>query len=187
MRVVVKPAGLLILLLSLGVLAFLAFGKFDTKKTQSLSPPVRRSNDLVSPVAFSVSGELGAKLVKLTPVDLPTGAKEGVRVTLTRKLKQRWDVQLIRNLRVAVPAGQSLTFSFKARSKTRNKICAVYEQAAAPYPKSLEKDIILTPEWTDYTFTFTTPAYAAAGAGYRLQIAYDKGEFEFADPILKAN
>jgi hypothetical protein len=81
---------------------------------------------------------------------------------------QFWDVQILRDAQVDVPAGQDLVLQLVARSATKNPVEVGFIRAGADYHADLSQKLTLTPNWKTYTVPFKasrTYLHATAGEG----------------------
>jgi hypothetical protein len=134
-RVVLKPAGLIIVTLTLFVLAFLAVAngrwraangaaeaalpEFKTARAKkSVAPPAVASPGLLEPGGLTLTEAARgyATLEPIPPAEQPTGCADGARVTVTRKPAEFQRVQIRRKLAKATGEGQTLTLRFWSRS-----------------------------------------------------------------------
>ena len=125
----------------------------------------------------------GGAWAYLTPsgasVLLPA-ADKALHVTVAAPVKAYYQVELTHDIAAAVPANSTLVYRFFARSPTSSPLHAVIEKRTAPYTKVMDKPLVLSPAWKQYTLTAKVPtAYAAKGLAARLQVGEKKGLIEF--------
>jgi hypothetical protein len=118
-----------------------------------------------------------------------TSAPGGVlHVTVHKAAASYYQIQLTHNIAAAVPAGATLTYTFSARSATKNPMYAVVEQSSAPYGKVVYNTVTLTPAWKQYTFSAKVPtSYAARALAARLQFGQKAGVLDFKSVSLSAS
>jgi hypothetical protein len=204
MRIVIKPLGAILLVATIAVLAFLAVTNGRRFLGTSSPPPATPTSASVEPagevkrvplknqveVLPGPGGILEASVIRAVPPEAaitlipaegkPGGFDKAMRVDVKLKPASAWTVQVIRETKVPVKEGQKLTARFWARSPNQHTINAVFERSDAPYTRSLDKQVKLTPEWKEYSFPFTTPAYASHGAKFDIQAGTETGIFEIA-------
>jgi hypothetical protein len=196
MRVVIKPLGIVLILVCLISLAGLAVfrgsqpsksaasagGTTDTASTEAALPLVKGAIVISDVNAWRLQGPQASTgtLSVLTQPDAPTADKQVLHIALTCPVQEEgWAVQLAQYIPSEVPSGQKFRCHFWARSKTKNKAYLVYEMAKKPYTKDFKQEFLLTPEWKEYNVIMTThQAYPARGSSVKYQVAFGPGEIE---------
>jgi len=181
MKVILKPAGLMVVLASFGLLAFIALPK-KTPEAGNSSAPSPGS----APVVTS-GGAPAAKLATAAPTSkvnwskakrilepditgnnwrqlagkghmelsvVPAGVPGHAfarRLVVSEAGANPWDLQIAHPLDVAFTKGQRVRLSFWARSTSKSPLMAVVEQAAEPYTKITTRSVSLTPQWQQFS------------------------------------
>jgi hypothetical protein len=193
MRVVIKPAGLLILVAVIAALSCLVF--FVRTRPQSATggeaPPPAKS------ASAGASSDLYAGHIwELTPGEAVTSSMEertdavsGVgepvkiyKIKIQKPTKDPWGVSLHLPTPAAVTKGEKLRMTFRARSSDKVPFVANFEQNGEPYTKSVSQEINTTDKWELYTFDFAAlESYAPEKSHTTLHCGIQKGVLEVAD------
>jgi hypothetical protein len=193
MRVIIKPMGFVLILVSFVVLAALIFiplAKTAKPLTGGKTWALSLSNVANDPDGWGVSqltpDSATARINTLT--DGPAGNEKSAKITVAKADKeQSWYVQSIYTLKEPLAQGQPLTLRFWARSSDSKTIVVVFEQNYEPYEKDLAQRVPLTPEWKQYSYSFiTTRAYDSGKSKLGFQIGETTGDFEFTGVELTA-
>lgn len=164
MRVVIKPAGLLILIAVIAALSCLVF--FGRPRPQSATvgeaPPAKSasagaSSDLYAGHIWELTpGEAGT-----SSMEERTGAVPGVgepvkiyKINILKPTKDPWGVSVHLPTPAAVTKGEKLRMTFRARSADKVPFVANFEQNSDPYTKSVSQEINTTEKWELYTVDF---------------------------------
>jgi hypothetical protein len=187
-RIIIKPLGAVVLLAAVGTLGVMAVQNQRGRRPAATAPaptgtvaaPDRRSDGLLRPDGFAISGDAAPAVAQLAPV----GSDGVYRISLSSKPKDPWGVVLIQPVAEAVPSGAHLTLRFRARCTTGSSatIKAAFEEDAPPYAKQLDKEVALGPAWKSVALPFTTTrAFAPSQSKVALQLGYQGGHLEIAD------
>lgn len=202
MRVIIKPAGLAILTLSLATLGLLA-----ARGVRTAAGPVAAA-PAAAPTAVPPTAPLPAGKALLPP-DLadwnvvgmaestrrkeivtdesaPFPEKKFVRCTVLRvRPGEHWSQQVMytRAHPTPVPPGRNCTVRFWGRSRKSSTMFVAIQQGVEPFQKDLDKRLTLTPEWRLYEMPFrTTHDYRKDGLQFVFQVGISPGEFDLAEP-----
>lgn len=200
MNVILKPGGLMLLLIAFATVSTAAILTYK-KQNPALAPIILSkgsiaNTQLVNSADGSVAPpddeELAAdnwRMIgqpsqftvawKKGPNDQYPKAKE---YTIKTKPKAgSWEIQIYQPIEDALPAGAQIQVRFWARSKDNGAIAAVIEQQAAPYNRLTAKEISLSPQWRSFTVeTQTTRALPSGWAKVGLQLAARPSVIEIA-------
>ncbi len=113
-----------------------------------------------SPWQLQKRGSAAGSLTTTTS-DKVEGAAAG-QVNVTAASSQVYDAELAQYGK-ALTAGQTYTFTFKAKASGSKSIDAVVQNASSPYTDYLRKTITLNTSWQTYTYTFTAPQTVSSG------------------------
>ena len=107
----------------------------------------------------------------------------GIRTEFSRKeTDQPWSSVLHIPLQGPIAAADTVTISFRARSRAKKRISVHAEQAQAPNDKFLSGTITLTPEFREYRFAASSSmAFAPGAAQVAIFLAHESGDAEFKD------
>lgn len=96
---------------------------------------------------------------------------------------QPWDSSFSA-ARIAVPVakGDTLLVQFWGRATPTSRVNVVFQQATAPFEKSIRETAALRPQWQKFTFYAPAKAaYPAGGANFELQLGLAAGKVQLAD------
>ena len=125
-----------------------------------------------------------AAMTTVPATGLPGGG-DALHIVVQTPASPDYDLQLSQSIPFALADQSILWMHFWGRSPTRNVIRAVVEKANPPYDKALAQSLVLTPEWKEYAFTFSTPAYGPGGANVHFVLGSQAGTVEIARVTLE--
>ena len=203
MRVVLKPAGLVALLLAIVGLAGLTLwqagrmtarplttaGKSgsDTPTVSVSTKPTFAGKLVIDPVAFpwTLATQPPAEAIKtdFSSAQIPGEIKHAVRLTVTKVDPTKfWCAQLIKQVPQPIAANHNLIVTFWARSKTNVSVHVVFEEGQVPHTPELDTVIAFTPDWKEYTLHFRTNRdHTKIPANFCLKAGIMPGELEISE------
>lgn len=200
MNVILKPGGLMLLLIAFATVSTAAILTYK-RQNATLAPIIISNGNIARPgLAASTDGsvpppddeELAADNWRMIgqPSQFAVAWKKGpndqypTAKEYTIKTKPKggpWDIQTYQPIEDALPAGAQIQVRFWARSKDNGAITAVIEQQAAPYNRLIAKEISLSPQWRSFSVeTRTTRALPSGWAKVGLQLATRPSVIEIA-------
>jgi hypothetical protein len=121
----------------------------------------------------------------LAGADLPSSSASGSRFTVRTVGKNPWNVGFNNILTAeSFRAGETLTVTFHARSRTRSQVCALLQENSAPYAHCWKRYVSLTPEWKEYRFSFRAARYERGGALFAIFLGFAPGTIDMTDVRL---
>lgn len=191
MRVVIKPAGLFMLIAVIAALSCLAFFGFPrpqkavVAETPTTPAATANTSDLIAGHAWSLAGgEPNAAEMK-ERTDAVPGVGEPVKIytlLITKATKDPWGVGFHVATPVSLTKGEKLRLTLRARSPEAVPFIVNFEQNEEPYFKSVAQDIATTSEWKPYTVEFTVQEdYAPEKSHTTLHCGVKAGTLELAD------
>lgn len=203
MRVVIKPAGFLILVAMIAALAGLAFwgkprpaappaasgqGSAAVAAGAEAAPDPAATDDLFGKEPWGLVATDPAAAVMKERRDAVPGVGEPVTVysvAVTKVAPDPWAVSLRLPTPTPVAKGEKLRMVFHARSDGASPLRANFEQNGEPYNKSGALDVSPTPNWRQYTLEFAAAEdYAAEKSHTTFHCGFKSGTIEIADPHL---
>jgi hypothetical protein len=92
-----------------------------------------------------------------------------------------WDISLRQHITAPVGQGDTITMRFWARSEDSLPFAAAVTEDNSDHHKPIFKEMTLTPQWREYTFTGRARTdYAAKAAYLEFFMSYKPGTYEFA-------
>lgn len=126
-----------------------------------------------------------SSLMPLAKSELPKGAREGFRLTISRPTDPPYRIAVSRVIDFAVRKGERVRLSFRARSAAGNPLRAVAEQNAAPWRAICEVNPVLTPGWKQYSVVGVAPGYGLGQWALRFQAGHKAGDVEIAGAVVE--
>lgn len=197
MRVVIKPAGLLILIVVIAVLASLAFFGLPRTPTAAVArtaSPAKNANSAAgSDLLRGERWNLAVTVAEAAELKEHTGAVPGVgepvtihTIRLKKTVPNPWGISLHLPTPAAIVKGEKLKLTFRARSEDAAPFTANFEQNSAPHPKSGTLNVSTTREWNLYTMDFvSTDKYAPEASQTTFHVGMKTGTLEIADIRLR--
>ncbi|MBC8139551.1 MAG: hypothetical protein H8F28_27035 [Fibrella sp.] len=197
MRVVIKPAGLLILIVIIATLSSVAFFGMPRPRAAAVAKTADKSDSAKSPTGLNFYGDRAWGLAAITPeaaeLQVSTGAVPGVgepvkiyKVLVKKATENPWDVSLFLPTPATLAKNEKLRLTFRARSDDAVPCIANFEQNSAPYPKSGELKVATTRDWNQYTLEFASrDNYAPDKSHTTFHLGTKKGMIEIADMRLE--
>jgi len=191
MRIVLKPVGLTLLLLAIGVLAVLAYFGIAHKGASPSTPAVATvaQAELINTDTLKIDAKVpGAAAVAAANLPIPGVANPAMtyRVTLSKPVSNPADVMLTTATTKDIKKGDALTLHFRARSANSTPFSVVCQQNSAPNTKAFEQQIKPSGSWQEFSLPFSSPADFATGT---MQVSflcgYKKGTIDIADVHLE--
>jgi|GEM_PF-3290596 hypothetical protein len=199
MQFVIKPMGAMVLVAGIGILLFLILTPRPNVKSTNPTPvpgtPLQRPDTIVLSLATEQqtgkattgywrynSEEAGSGSLQIVPVTGGTAGETEALQIVTQKTsaKEIWFVQSYFVLPYRFEPKERITLRFLARSPQANTATVVFEESGAPFFRDFGKEIQLTPEWKEYTFTFPlSRRYEPLESKVGLQVGRQKGTYEF--------
>ncbi|GAB4454330.1 MAG: hypothetical protein OHK0029_08760 [Armatimonadaceae bacterium] len=206
MRVILKPAGFAVVVVTIGVLAALVVvlsGKLNGPGTGK--PSVAGDSASSGAVSTGDSGGTESGKLIIDPTEapwtlatqppaqatksefndatLPGNIKHAVRLEVTQVDPAKfWCAQLIKKVPQSIKANHNLTVRFWARSAQETSVHVVFEDGQSPHTPELDKIIRFTPDWKEYTLRFrTTRDHDMVPANFCLKAGMMTGEVEISD------
>ena len=199
MRIVIKPAGIFLLVGVLAVLlavAVLNRPRPDVASAPSLPAPSAPASS--ASIAKAVRGDakpvtVGELKVEISPTlgilktwrEAMPGAKNTVPVYAIQdiaKVADPWNVAAQSPVSEAIPENAPLRLEFWARSPDVTKCTANYEEKKPPFDKSLTQEVALSAKWKRYSLPFrATRAYEAEGSQISFHCGFAPGTVQIAD------
>ncbi|MES2464755.1 MAG: hypothetical protein V4671_29680 [Armatimonadota bacterium] len=187
MRIILKPAGLAILLCAVVGLALLAFGRFSSRvgSTAAEKPEKLTGSRLISPEAekwtLSTQKPAAAKMSMFLDKSLK-GDPHALHLVVTAVDPVKyWSAQLIKRVPAPVEANHDMIVRFWGRSKTKTPAYIVFEEGASPHTTELNKVVRFTPEWKLYECPFvTTKDHTDIHANFCVNAGISPGEIDLA-------
>ncbi|MBC8139552.1 MAG: hypothetical protein H8F28_27040 [Fibrella sp.] len=191
MRVVIKPAGLFILIAIAAILfSLILFGILRPRpaavaQKQLAKQPVTSATDIYTGQTWEllvlVNG-IGGMTENMGAVP---GATEPVKIytlTLNTAPKEPWQFALHLPTPAPVVKGEKLRLTFRARSKDAVPVVVNFEQNSLPYAKSVTQDESTTGEWKQYSVEFNAvDDYAPEASQVAIHCGLKVGTLEIAD------
>lgn len=197
MRVVIKPAGLFIIIVVIAALSSFAFFGMPRPRTAAVAQTSDKPERAKLPAAATdLFGEGVWKLAMSVPetaeLQVSTGAVPGVgepvkihRVLVKKAVTNPWDVTLFQVTPATLVKNEKLRLTFRARSDDAAPFTANFEQNSAPHPKSGALEVSTTREWNLYTLEFASlDNYAPNKSQTTFHLGLKKGTLEVADMHL---
>lgn len=204
MRLILKPLGIVLILIAFAVLTIAALNAnkkttkapvvfVNSKTTDNLTIP---ADAIVNGVPLIPAGSSQWNLIKTTngdgsvkivPVTNPPDKfDQALQITVTKAdSKQIWAVQVARKIPFVIPGNWKFALRFWARSPQSGTARIVLEESKDPYEKELLKDQPLTPEWKQYVLPVSTKhGYPEMGTQIGLQVGGQVGTYEFSQVEL---
>ncbi len=146
----------------------------------------RNDHDLLAGGTFTLSMPHAndAEMTAVAAAGLP-GKSEALHIAVHAQVNPDYNLQLSQTVPFSVADQSVLRLHFWGRSATRNPIRAVFEKSGPEYDKSLAQNLALTPQWKEYAFTFTTPAYEAGKTAVHFVVGQQVGTIEIARVTLE--
>lgn len=194
MRIIIKPAGLAVILIGFFVALLTPFIMRGRTSNANVSPA---SALLDSTAAFPTTQGTKASpllgdgwkaynekdtLCQFKPLDAPDlPARPAYHLDVQRVGTQPWNVGFNNGLSGgAIREGEQLRFRFWGRAPGRSKICILLQKNVAPFPHCWKQYVALEPQWKQYEFTFQSTAYAPEEALATILLGMDVGTVELA-------
>ncbi|MDQ2799132.1 MAG: endo-1,4-beta-xylanase, partial [Armatimonadota bacterium] len=125
-----------------------------------------------------------AVMTTIPAAGLPGGG-DALHIVVKTPASPDYTMQLSQPVPYALADQAVMRLHFWGRSPTRSPIRAVVEKAAPNNDKALAQSLALTPQWKEYAFTFTTPAYGPNGANAHFVVGQQAGTVELAHITLE--
>jgi hypothetical protein len=186
MRIILKPAGLAIVLCAVMGLAALAFGKLSMLPGAATTKPAQLGgNPLIAPDAekwtLSVQKPADAKMTMFLDNSLPGDPHALHLVIKSVDPVKYWSAQLIKRVPNAVEANHSMVVRFWGRSKSRTPAYIVFEEGPSPHAAELSQVVHFTPEWKLYEYSFvTTKDHTDIHANFCVKAGISTGEIDLS-------
>lgn len=192
MRVVIKPAGLLILVTVIAALSCLVFfGRSRPQSVAEAQPPVAQSpetksdKDLYAGAIWTLNaGDATTASMKELTASVP-GVGEPVKIyslQIIKPTENPWGISLHLPTPSPIKKGEKLRITLRARSADKVPFIVNFEQNAEPYNKSTTQTINTTPEWEQYTVDFeAVEDYDVEKSHTTFHCGAKKGLLEIAD------
>ena len=194
MHIILKPAGLALVLCAVIGLAVLAFGKLSPRSTiVSTAKPVQLGGDrLIVPEAekwtLSVQKPADAQMSMFQDKSLPADPHALHLVVKSVDPVKYWSAQLIKRVPNAVEANHTMTVRFWGRSKTRTPAYIVFEAGESPHFAELSQVVRFTPEWKLYECPFvTTRDHTDIHANFCVKAGIAVGEIDLSNMEVNDN
>ena len=127
----------------------------------------------------------GDAAMTVVPATGLPGGGDALHIVVQTPASPDYTLQLTQAVPYALSDGAVLRLHFWGRSPGRSPIRAVVEKASPDYDKALAQSLALSPEWKEYAFTFTTPAYGPGGANAHFVVGQQAGTVEIARITLE--
>lgn len=186
MRIVIKPMGLICILLAISALAVLSILNYQKRSMASAMEARESAGALMrtfTGAAWRLNNESADASLTVTTDPNAPGVNNSVLHANVRKGNQDtpYLVRASKNVPADLPANRKLRLTIWGRSKTSDTATLYFELGKEPYTKDMDKQVALTPKWKQYRFDFTTQrAYAKDEAQVRLILGGSAGEFDFS-------
>lgn len=196
MHIILKPAGLALVLCAVIGLAILAFGKLSPRSTVvSTAKPVQLAgNPLIAPDAekwtLSIQKPAAAQMTMYKDPSLPGegGAPALHLVVKSVDPVKYWSAQLIKRVPNAVEANHAMIVRFWGRSKTQTPAYIVFESGESPHFAELSQVVRFTPEWKLYECPFvTTKDHTDIHANFCVKAGIAVGEIDLSNMEVNDN
>jgi hypothetical protein len=191
MRVVIKPAGAIILTLAiaaLSVFAFQGWRRANAPTYSALPPPgedrlaATRWGSMANPKEIAEFQERQETVVG------GDGTVPVYKVRVKKVPKNPWDVQWLGRAQTELREGEPLRLVFQARSPDKCSVNVACQESKAPYGRTGGGMISLTGKWTTYTIPFRAVRdYKSDEFQVALQCGIKTGTIEIADVHLMPN
>lgn len=186
MKIVIKPIGLILIVLTITALTALTIINYQKHSMQLALREAENHGVLLQTFGDSEwrldnESKDATLLVSVDP-NAP-GANNSVLHATVKKANSSMPylVRASKSVPQALPANHKLRLSIWAKSKTSSPVTLLFEEGQAPYKKDMEQEIALTPKWKKHVIPFETKkAYTAGEAQIRLILGAKAGEFDFS-------
>ncbi len=125
-----------------------------------------------------------AAMTTVPAAGLPGGG-DALHIVVQTPASPDYTLQLSQPIPFALADNAVLRMHFWGRSPTHSPITAIVEKASPNYDKALAQSLTLMPEWKEYAFTFTTPAYGPNEANAHFVVGQQAGIVEIARVMLE--
>lgn len=191
MNIVLKPGGIILLLIAFATVSTAAILVY--KKKSVVAAPIIISNGNMGNERTPAPTDAGAEppdeeelaadnwrmigdasLFTTTWVKGPNEQYPKAKEYTIKKVPKGgpWDIQTFQPIEDAVPAGSRIQVRFWARSNDSGEVVAVIEKQAPPYTRLIAKEIRLSPQWRSFTLETRAPQALPSGwAKVGLQLA----------------
>lgn len=196
MRIVLKPAGVILLIVMIGILA--SFSLFNKRQSLEATSTVTDAQSSLSPDArlimddsmqLTVSSSQSADMVESK--ETITGVAKPVvvyKIHVKKTVKDPWNAAIFTSLVSPVAKGEKLRLVFHARSADAGTFAAIFEQNSEPYTKSVNQVIQPNKEWREYSLPFTPLAdYGKEKAQITFHLGYKIQTVEVANIRLESS
>lgn len=210
MKVILKPGGMVVLAVLVGVGIGLSrlrptAGSPKGESTRPAKPitNTKMTPETAAPVTGSQKPLMGASLIDPTKQewtlmtqkpaagtmklqissDLPAGQQHSLHLDVTAVDPNKyWCAQLLKTVPQAVEGNHNLTVQFWGRSVKKTAVYIVFEDGISPHTAEFQKQVRFTPEWRQYQFPFrTTKDHIETHATFCVKAGIEPGEIEIAN------
>jgi len=161
--------------------ADVVFGSLSRRATPERPKPLIVNGDFRAPLEGNWETS-GPEYLEMTVSDQdgPASPVLSIRSTPTSDLKP-WDVCLFQTSRIPLREGEEVHVSFRARSAEKSRISVLFEGAYEPYTKILQQELLLTPDWRDYSFSTTVGGMYGRGETHlKFYLGHEAANLELA-------
>jgi hypothetical protein len=199
MRIVLKPAGLVLVLIGLFVAIVTPFLMMQRNVSRAASQQkgASRASSADAPAARRSPGGASANLLR--EVDWKFYTESDARATfkplsgsglpaapayhfdINRLGGQQWNIGFNNKIQGAeFRDSETVRVRFWGRSPNQGKICLILQKDAPPFPHCWKEYVSLAPQWKEYSFTFKPANYARGEAILAIFLSMDLGSIELA-------
>ena len=146
----------------------------------------RDAHNLLAGGAFALAApHSGDAAMTTVPAPALPGGGDSLHIVVQTPASPDYTMQVRQTVAVPLADQTVLRLHFWGRSPTRSPITAIVEKASPDYDKALAQSLALTPEWKEYAFAFTTPAYGPGESNAHFVIGQQAGTIEIARVTLE--
>lgn len=205
MRVIIKPGGLIAIVVALASLVVLVYvskqggsGKMGSRtaaygasSSSSASPTGGKApnpaGNLLHETGWQNYMEETAvsTMTPLSGSDLP--ARPGYHFVIEKIAKKSWNLGFINNLKdVTLSSGEKLRVRFWAKSTGVVPITVLLQRNAAPFPHAWKQHVTLSNTWKEYTYSFSVAErYEPGESVFAIQFGEATGTMDLAGITLE--
>lgn len=198
MRLIIKPMGVLLLVIIIGALGTMAILLSDrtvaggSQKSLPLpaapSPAASQQPQMPVPTGVEVFRAdklrlVGGDMATMTTIPVPEkpgGNESALRVVIKKVPKDGYAIQLTEDASNPLPRATPLSVRFWGRSTNKNSLYLLIEQSGSPFAKALSKQVILGKTWQEYAYNVTVPESFPKNPAVRFHIGFQLGTIELA-------
>jgi len=152
----------------------------------SLRAADRDNHNLLAGGAFSLTRpHPGDAAMTTVPATGLPGGGDALHIVIRTPASPDYTMQVRQTVAVTLADQAVLRLHFWGRSPTHSPITAIVEKSSPDYEKALMQSLALSPEWKEYAFTFTTPAYGSGETNAHFVVGQQAGTMEIARITLE--